>query len=336
MAVLACAAGCFAVRPASLLADAPFEPAVHVGDIQWPEISESSGLAASRRNPGVLWTFNDSGGGPIVYAMDTGGTHLGGIRLAGAENIDWEDMAAFATDGADWLLIADVGDNRAVRPHCDLYLLWEPRLPAGEPVMADHPIRRRIRFRYEDGPRDCEAVAVDTAAGWVLLLSKRDDPPRLYGLKLSEALGTGGTPSGEASDPESLPEPDMGEPMATARFLAQIQPFPGPTLADIGANPIIAGHGAAPTAMDISPDGRRAAVLTYKQAYLFERGPGEDWAMAIQGTPRKIEMPVLAQAEGICFALDGGDIYVSTEGRPAPLLRLSPAAPPEAGAGPES
>ena len=32
------------------------------------ELSESSGLAVSRAQPGVLWSHNDSGDGPNVYA----------------------------------------------------------------------------------------------------------------------------------------------------------------------------------------------------------------------------------------------------------------------------
>src|SRR5581483_4478856 len=34
-----------------------------------PRIDESSGLAASRRHPGIVYTFNDSGGSPRVFAL---------------------------------------------------------------------------------------------------------------------------------------------------------------------------------------------------------------------------------------------------------------------------
>ena len=33
------------------------------------ELTESSGLAVSRTQPGVLWSHNDSGDGPNLYAM---------------------------------------------------------------------------------------------------------------------------------------------------------------------------------------------------------------------------------------------------------------------------
>src|SRR5688500_17838526 len=36
-------------------------------------VRESSGLVASRREPGLFWTHNDSGDGPLVYAFDRAG-----------------------------------------------------------------------------------------------------------------------------------------------------------------------------------------------------------------------------------------------------------------------
>lgn len=40
-----------------------------------------------------------------------------------------------------------------------------------------------------DGPRDCEAVAVDAATGQVLLISKSAFPPELFSLPLSNPHG---------------------------------------------------------------------------------------------------------------------------------------------------
>ncbi|HJW60574.1 MAG TPA: hypothetical protein VJ931_13170, partial [Actinomycetota bacterium] len=39
-------------------------------------IYESSGLALSRRHRAVLWTHNDSGGGPALYAVGADGRTL--------------------------------------------------------------------------------------------------------------------------------------------------------------------------------------------------------------------------------------------------------------------
>ena len=78
--VLVLSAGC---RSAS--ADCPKFLAGHkVGIIQSALINEASGLAASRKNPGVLWIHNDDGPA-CVYAMTPQGKHLGVYNLAGAK-----------------------------------------------------------------------------------------------------------------------------------------------------------------------------------------------------------------------------------------------------------
>jgi hypothetical protein len=77
-----------------------------------------------------------------------------------------------------------------------------------------------------------------------------------------------------------------------------------------------------PTAFDLSADGRFAVVLTYREAYLYERTAGEDWAKALGRLPQRIDLPAMAQAEGIAFARDGRTIFVTSEGLGAPLFQL--------------
>src|SRR3989449_7418934 len=53
---------------------------------QSPRLVESSGVAVSHAYPGVLWTHNDSGDGPYLYATDLRGTDRGALLVPGA---DW-------------------------------------------------------------------------------------------------------------------------------------------------------------------------------------------------------------------------------------------------------
>src|SRR5262245_45647812 len=46
-----------------------YNPPVHLVNLENRSVNESSGIAASRRNKGILWTHNDSGGGPFVFAF---------------------------------------------------------------------------------------------------------------------------------------------------------------------------------------------------------------------------------------------------------------------------
>ena len=60
-----------------------FANAVTNGTINIPSLDEASGIAASRNNPGVLWTENDSGNAAVVYAIDPQGRNLGAYALPG-------------------------------------------------------------------------------------------------------------------------------------------------------------------------------------------------------------------------------------------------------------
>jgi hypothetical protein len=56
-----------------------------------PEVPEASGLAVGRRDPSVLWTHNDSGSEPVLFALDSSGIVHGRVRVPIGEH-DWEDL----------------------------------------------------------------------------------------------------------------------------------------------------------------------------------------------------------------------------------------------------
>src|SRR5205085_12428518 len=60
---------------------APPATAVLLARLESREVTESSGIVASRRNPGLFWTHNDSGDGPFVYAFDRAARARGVWRL---------------------------------------------------------------------------------------------------------------------------------------------------------------------------------------------------------------------------------------------------------------
>lgn len=88
------------------------------GTLEAPPNDEASGLAASRRTPGLLWTHDDSGGQPEIYAVETGGRLRGVLRLEGIKAEDWEDLASAEFDGKAWLIVADTGDIPPVAAVC--------------------------------------------------------------------------------------------------------------------------------------------------------------------------------------------------------------------------
>src|SRR5205814_507832 len=95
------------------------------------KVRESSGVAVSRDHPGLLWTHNDSGDGPFIYAINISGDVLGVYRVEGAQAEDWEEIAlAPCLAGHNTCLyIGDIGDNREKRKSVRLYAVSEPRPP---------------------------------------------------------------------------------------------------------------------------------------------------------------------------------------------------------------
>ncbi len=83
------------------------EGVIQVGTISHFAISEGSGLTASSRYPGVIWTHND-GGYQFLFAINRAGDYLGAFQVTGANLIDWE---AVASDGNGNLYLADIGGN---------------------------------------------------------------------------------------------------------------------------------------------------------------------------------------------------------------------------------
>lgn len=154
-----------------------------------PALEESSGVATSRTHPGIFWTHNDSGGDPIVFAVDSTGTIRSRVRVEGATNRDWEDVAVAACEpGSDdhCLFIAETGDNNARYPHVAVYRIPEPDPTAADTVSAPSDI---FRFTYPDGPRDAEGLFV-TTAGIHIVTKGRTGAIELFRLPAPYPSGT--------------------------------------------------------------------------------------------------------------------------------------------------
>ena len=276
------------------------------GYLENESIKEASGLAASRLRDDLLWVINDGGNAPQLYAVSTDGRDLGSVRVEGAENRDWEDLASFEYKGSAYLAIADVGDNAARHKTCTIYVVEEPVITDAH-LSDDASVEPvwRITFRYEDGPRDSESIAIDLPNNRILLLSKRTMPPVLYGLQLFPF----GNASGHVA--ERLTEVPNIQKGVTKHDLTGNLLDPNP-------------YHTMPTAMDISPDGSLLAVLTYQRIYLFRRHDHQNWVSAIHRLPEVFALPRLSQAEALCFGPDGRTIFVTSEKRPAPLVRIVP------------
>jgi hypothetical protein len=267
---------------------------VVAGKLAAPPKNETSGLAASRRTPDLLWLHDDSGGKAMLYAVDSRGALRGTLQIGGrAKNEDWEDIAATELDGQAWLVIGDIGDNDAKRPHVLVHFVAEPSAErlALAGMLAERP-GATLRLRYEDGARDCESLAIDARERCLYLLSKRDPTPRLYRVALPIPLAHG---------------------ELTARLVGLVPHLPPPTFAQSMVKGHLGKHRAQPCAMDFAADGTAAVVLTYGDTLLFPRRPDESWADTLSREPVRLAIHDLPQAEAACFSADGRQIFVASE-----------------------
>jgi hypothetical protein len=139
-----------------------------------PRLIESSGVAPSGRAPGVLWTHNDSGDEPRLYTTDSAGRDLGSVRVAGARNVDWEDIASGICPGTaePCLYVGDIGDNRHARRQIVIYRLVEPPPPlAASDTLREVPLGSTRALRYPDHPHDAEALVVEPS-GRISIITK--------------------------------------------------------------------------------------------------------------------------------------------------------------------
>ncbi|MBW8312822.1 MAG: hypothetical protein K0M64_12430 [Rhizobium sp.] len=256
-------------------------------------IDEISGLAASRSHPGHYWAINDSGSSAELHLVDGRGRHRGSVPVEGVPNVDWEDLSSFELGGRRYLLIADTGDNGGLRQELQLYVIEEP-------ASLDQPARLAWtrRFRWPDGPRDCEAATVDPVAGEVLLVSKKRVPPELFRVPLRG-----------------------DEAVVAAEFLGTLRGIAQPSSGDLLKNPVYGRYRAQVTGASLSPNGRVLAVLNYRALHFLVRGPGASWPQALENEVSALDLPWLPQAEAVAFDADGAGLAIGSEQLPSPFLR---------------
>jgi hypothetical protein len=263
------------------------------------KLTENSAAAMSRRQPGVLFTINDSGNEAVLFAIDTTGADRGVWRVLGATNVDWEAAAIGPCGGADaahagqaasdCVYIGDTGDNLGSHPSRAIYRVAEPAAGAGGSVNAEI-----LRYTYTDRPHDVEAMYV-APNGDVVLITKR--PIANGNGQLRPAL--------------------VFRLSATAwktrdRVVAQL----------VDSLPIVPGSVPLRMVTDASlaPDGRHVAVRTYSQVYVFATD-SLTGAVNHAVAPTVCDLVALgeAQGEGVTWANASGRLVFTSEGRRAPL-----------------
>ena len=264
------------------------------GTIEDKAISEASGLAVSRQNPGVLWTHNDSGGHARVFALTTDGRNLGSYALKHARARDWEDISIGPgpEPGTWYLYVGDIGGNSRPRKKVVVYRVLEPR------VKSEQKAKQRkldevdeLELRYpKGGAHDAETLMVDPSTSDLYLVTK-------------QAHGRAAVFVARA--PQSQKSHNQLEEVATLRL-----PMGPP-----GALLITGG--------DIAADGSAIVIRTYSRAYLWPWKARQSIAEALQAEPCRIPLRPEPQGEAIAFTATADAYFTVSEGKHPPLYRYA-------------
>lgn len=271
---------------AQTLAPRPVQ-AVPSGRFADPELRESSGAARLARLPGVIFTLNDSGNPPQLFATDSTGRAIGRWLVPGVTNRDWETLSVGPCPAGTCFYIGDTGDNLEQRPRVVIYRVKVPDLAVFKGAANRDPARADSAVvRYPDGSHDVEASWIGDE-GDVLLVSKgRSGGVRLYRVPAS-AFG-------------------KREPVTAAL----VQPVPITPFAAFGRLVTDAAR---------SPDGGTVVIRTYTELYFFPLlGDGRLGPLAKSCNVAGLE----PQGEGITW-LDEQRLLLTSEARtgmgPGPL-----------------
>jgi hypothetical protein len=258
-----------------------------------PGLVENSAAAMSATQPGVLFTINDSGNDPLLYAIDTTGADRGLWRVIGATNVDWESAAVAPCDAkvpsSTCVYIGDTGDNHDRHSFRVIYRVREPRASGARgSVSAD-----RLRYTYEDGPHDVEAMYI-APSGDVVLITKR--PRAGGGGRLRPALVF------------EIPVTAWStRGFATARLVDSLPIVPG-------SAPLRLITDAA-----LSLDAKHLAVRTYAQLFVFATAPTGLVDHRVAPSVCNIVPLGEAQGEGVTWADSRGRFVFTSEGVKSPL-----------------
>ncbi|MBY0274106.1 hypothetical protein K2Z84_02100 [Candidatus Binatia bacterium] len=247
-------------------------------------LAELSGIAASRRHPGIYWAHNDSNNAGALFALDETGRVRARFTLRGLRPRDTEDIAVgpCAKGGSrSCIYLADTGDNLRRRREVWIARAVEPETLDGGVLDVD-----ARSFRYPDGSHDAEGLVVDPRSAALYVITKSlDGLGEVYRLD-----GLGARAGGRAVPIVTLPAPG-----ALARFT---------------------------TAADAHPDGERLLLRTYTSAWELVRRGARSLEEVFRAPPVEVTAPAQRQGEGIAYTSDGRGYVLAGEGAGSALYRV--------------
>jgi hypothetical protein len=253
-------------------------------------------MAISRRFPNRSYRLNDSGDTGRFFVIDGNGDTRA-VSIAAFRPRDNEDMALGPCGENHCLFIADIGDNARARKELEIVVVEEMR-----DYPAEVPAKWRLRIRYPDGPHDAESLGIHPN-GDLYILTKDPLRQQIFRLKRNQWFAA----------------EDILHTLEIVTTIDMSRMIPVSTIIDRPA-----------TGMDISPDGKRVVILTYRSALELFVDFGSafpdpaEWKEGVHY--RAISLEILEQQEAVAWLPDGSGFVYDTErpiaSRPARIMQV--------------
>lgn len=276
------------------------------GRIRADAVREASGLVASRTQPPILWTHNDSGGRNEVFAIGTNGTVKMTVRFGTVNVRDFEDISIGPGPGpGDYLYAADIGDNGNDRDYVRIYRFPEPEVTSGTVSIPDSQVET-FEFTYKrpsggTWSRNAESLAVDPVTGDVVIIEKRHQTRGgisytswFYRLRQADLV-----------EGQRL----LAQPIVWAKTRYE---------RDIGP----------PAGAEFSKDGRMLVVKNGYEVFAWLRRPGQPIYSAIKDDRATSCLYLGAVGEAVAVGSGNGGLFFVREGRDSPVEKTVISIPP--------
>lgn len=272
-------------RPDSAQCSEPCRRAPRVaGRFRTAAAPEASGLAASRRNPGVLYVLDDGPGTTSLLAIRSRDARiLSRLTVEGLGGTDTESLAVGPCAPAaieSCIYIGDTGDNAGSRDTITITRVEEAVLSQRSMTVGSE----QVTLRYPDGPVDAEALLVADDAELVVV-TKDPGPDKRGRARLYVASFTD----------------------TVLRKHRRVRlPQPSLPLASLVLGNVVTGADASPG---------RVVVRTYDAIYEFTAPrPGARLKDFPTWPVSQVRAPGEAQGEAIAYAVDGCGLFTVGEG----------------------
>lgn len=145
--------------------------------VEWGTLDSSldavSGIAASRRTPGLYWVQEDND--DDIAVVDRDGVTLSEHDLPSITDPEDIAVAVDPQTGISMLFVGDIGDNLEERDSIVIFVVEEP-----DPYLDSDLDPLEMELTFPDGPHDAETMMVDPLTLDLFVVTKEMSDQKVY------------------------------------------------------------------------------------------------------------------------------------------------------------